>query len=102
MMDSHLLVVSGVNQPAMRMRMVGENQDESKRPIERCRTRQGTLPKPSKTIQDLTRDIKKYRPVHTQNLPSKEEPTSLKHAESVRNATVTHHSTNSITTRKTI
>jgi hypothetical protein len=33
MMDSHLLVVSGVNQLAMRVRIVGENQNESKRPI---------------------------------------------------------------------
>jgi hypothetical protein len=68
------------------MRVVGENQDESKRPFKRRRTRQETLRKPSINHQRHFSQSLKYR----QHIPpSKKTPPSLKHAESVRNAIVT-------------
>src|SRR6266516_1380484 len=77
----------------MRMRVARENQDESKRPLKRRRTRQGTLRKPSSTTKDTTRNHQSTDNAHGQHVPpSKKTPPSLKHAESVRNATVTRDS----------
>jgi len=47
----------------MRMRIVGESQDESKRPIKRCQRtlRKPSTTKPLKPSKDYTRNIRKYR-----------------------------------------
>src|SRR6266516_2691464 len=57
----------------MRMRVASENQDESKRPLKRRRTRQGTLRKPSSTTKDTTRNHQSTRTTR----PAFEEDTSL-------------------------
>ena len=52
------------------MRVVGENQDESKRPLKQRRTRQETLRKPSTNYQSTDN-------IHGQTRPAFEEVTSL-------------------------
>src|SRR2546423_11948698 len=84
----------------MRMRVAGENQDESKWPIERHRTRRGrfesrqTSPQQTIIIHSSQRSQASQSTDYTQSVPpSKKDTASLKHAPRVRNATMTRHPT---------
>jgi hypothetical protein len=92
---------------ATRMRVAGENQDGSKWPIERHRTRQDASRAINHhhnnhyTLKITLANIRKYR-LYTEPPSFEERHYLLKHAESVRIAIVTRHPTDSTPTRKTI